>query len=171
MAEDESATAALTILVADPLAKDLACDCVARFAQRRYDALAMVLQRRLNRPVTSLATTELGAYWKDGAPVSLVIGKYSDVIYQAAQLKRKVTPIAALTDQQGAATFRGLFVVRSGNAARSLQDLNDYRLILGPSSCDEKRAAAWRRCFRQVSRSRTGRRPKLLAVAPRRRIN
>jgi len=132
----------LYILVTDPLAKELACDCVAGFAQRRYEALAMVLQRRLGRRCTSVCGTNLAAYWSDESPVHLIIGKHSDVQFQAKQLGREVHPIASLTNMQGATTFQGLFVVRKGNLAQSLADLNEYRILFGPASCDEKHAAA-----------------------------
>ncbi len=132
----------LSILVADPLSKDLACDCVAGFAQRRYEALALVLEKRLHRPVRTFSGAKLSAYWSDEQPISLIVGKYSDVIYQARELGRPVYPIAALTDKQGLTTFQGLFVVRTGNAAESLSDIQDYRVILGPAACDEKHRAA-----------------------------
>lgn len=132
----------LNILVADPLAKELACDCVAGFAQRRYEALAMVLEKRLHRPVKSFCGTKLSAYWSDDQSVSLIVGKYSDIVYQAKELGRQVYPIAALTDQNGLTTFRGLFLVRAGNRAQSIADLKDYRMVFGPPSCDEKHSAA-----------------------------
>lgn len=138
----EKAPSTLTILVADPLAKELACGCVAGFAQRRYEALAMVLEARLGRPVNSLCGTQLSAYWGKDQSVSLIVGKHSDVIFQARQMGRKLYPIASLTDTAASTTFRGLFVVRSGNRAKSLADLQGYRLLLGPPSCDEKHAAA-----------------------------
>jgi len=129
-------------LVTDPLAKELACDCVAGFAQRRYEALAMVLQRRLGRPCTSVCGTNLAAYWREGSPVHLIVGKHSDVLHQAKQLGRKVFPIASLTNMQGETTFQGLFVVRKGDPAQSLADLNGYRILFGPARYDEKHAAA-----------------------------
>ncbi len=135
-------TSALTILVADPLAKELACDCVAGFAQRRYEALALVLEKRLKRPVNSFCAAKLSGSWSDDQPVSLIVGKYSDIIDQAKQLGRKVYPLAALTDTQSATTLQGLFVVRSGNRAKSLQDLRGYRIMFGPVSCEEKHSAA-----------------------------
>ncbi len=143
-ASDDAARSAgqLSILVTDPLAKENACACVAGFAQRRYEALAMVLERRLGRPCLSFTGTNLKAYWDNESSVHLIIGKHSEVLYQAKQLGRKVYPIASLTDKQGKTTFQGLFVVRSGNSAQGLADLAGYRVILGPAACDEKNAAA-----------------------------
>ncbi len=134
--------AAITLLVTDPLSKELACDCVAGYAQRRYDALAMVLEKRLGQRVSSVCGTELKAYWGDDQSVGLIVGKHSDVLCQAAQMGRKLYPLAALTDRDGKTTFQGLFVVRQKNAAQSLADLQGYRVIYGPASCDEKHAAA-----------------------------
>jgi len=130
------------ILVTDPLAKELACDCVAGYAQRRYEALAMVLERRLGRPCSTICGKKLSAYWSDTAPIHLIVGKHSDVLYQAKRLGRQIHPIASLTNLQGKTTFQGLFVVRKGNAAQSLDDLKGYRVLFGPASCDEKHAAA-----------------------------
>jgi outer membrane protein assembly factor BamB/ABC-type phosphate/phosphonate transport system substrate-binding protein len=115
---------------------------VAGFAQRRYEALAMVLERRLGRPCSSICGKSLSAYWSDTAPVHLIVGKQSDVLYQAKRLGRQIYPIASLTNLQGETTFRGLFVVRKGNPAQSLDDLEGYRILFGPASCDEKHAAA-----------------------------
>lgn len=132
----------LTILVTDPLSKDLACACVAGFAQRRYEALTMLLERRLHRACGHVSGTSLGTYWDDDSPVHLIIGKYSEVLHQAKQLGRKVEPIASLTDKQGSTTFRGLYIVRQENPARTLGDLQGYRILFGPEACDEKHAAA-----------------------------
>lgn len=140
--ENSSPESRVCILVTDPLAKELACDCVAGFAQRRYEALAMVLERRLGRPCSTICGTSLSAYWSDTAPIHLIVGKHSDVLYQAKRLGRRIYPIASLTNLQGETTFRGLFVVRKGNAAQSLDDLKGYRVLFGPASCDEKHAAA-----------------------------
>ena len=126
----------------DPLARELACDCVAGYAQRRYDALAMVLQRRLGRPCTSLCGQNLAAYWNNEARVDLIVGKHSEVLAQARQLGRELHPLVSLTDSQGNTTLQGLFVVRAGNAAQSLQDLAGYRVVFGPQNSQEKHAAA-----------------------------
>jgi ABC-type phosphate/phosphonate transport system substrate-binding protein len=126
----------------DPLARELACDCVAGFAQRRYEALAMVLERRLGRPCTSLCGHNLAAHWGDEGHVDLIVGKHSEVMAQAKRMGRRVHPIASLTDLEGETTFQGLFVVRAGSAAQSLEDLGGYRVLFGPASCDEKHAAA-----------------------------
>ncbi len=138
----DASSGELCILVTDPLAKENACACVAGFAQRRYEALALVLKRRLGRPCAALTGTKLSPYWDDQSRVHLIIGKHSEVLHQARRLGRKVQPIASLTNKQGETTFQGLFVVRNGNAARTLADLDGYEVILGPEACDEKNAAA-----------------------------
>jgi len=140
--EDSPPESRVCILVTDPLAKELACECVAGFAQRRYEALAMVLERRLGRPCSTICGKKLSAYWSDDAPIHLIVGKHSDVLHQAKQLDREIHPIASLADLQGETTLQGLFVVRKANAAKSLEDLTGYRVLFGPASCDEKHAAA-----------------------------
>ncbi len=141
-AEEPKSSRSICMIVMDPLAKELACDCVAGFAQRRYEALAMVLQRRLDRPCSTICGTNLAAYWNEEDRVDLIVGKHSEVLAAAKKLKRKVYPLASLTNLQGETTFQGLFVVREGSAARSIQDLAGHRILLGPDKCDEKHAAA-----------------------------
>jgi len=133
---------ALCILVTDPLSHELACDCVAGFAQRRYEALALVLEQRLGQHCKIVCGERIAAYWTDKSPVHLIIGKYSDVLYQVKRLGRRVEPIASLTDRDGKTTLQGLFVVRAGNPAKSLRDLKGYRILFGPPSCAEKHEAA-----------------------------
>lgn len=130
------------MVVMDPQAKELACDCVAGFAQRRYEALALVLQRRLDRPCSTICGTNLAAYWNDEDRVDLIVGKHSEVLAAAKRLHRQVYPLASLTNQQGEKTFQGLFVVRDGNSALSVQDLAGYRILFGPEQCEEKHGAA-----------------------------
>ena len=134
--------AALCLVVMDPLAKELACDCVQGYAQRRYEALAMVLERKIGRACTSICGTRLETYWKDNQPVHLIVGKCSDVSAQAARMGRKIYPLVALTDSKGETTLRGLFVVLAGNSAKSLADLDGYRVVFGPEDNEEKHAAA-----------------------------
>ena len=43
---------ALRVLVMDPLADQIACDCVAGYAHRDYDRFGTALSAALSRPVT-----------------------------------------------------------------------------------------------------------------------
>ncbi|MBC8875638.1 MAG: hypothetical protein H8E44_39935, partial [Planctomycetes bacterium] len=68
----------LRIVIMDPLAKQLACDCVAGYAQRDYGRLAAILEVELERPVQlaygeALASPQIGGV----ETVDLVIGKFS----------------------------------------------------------------------------------------------
>lgn len=68
----------------DPLAKQLACDCVAGYPQRDYGKLAQSTEAELQRPVQiaygeALATPQIGGV----ETVDLVIGKFSVVMFDA----------------------------------------------------------------------------------------
>lgn len=74
--------------------------------------------------------------------IDIAIGKDSVVRHDAAAMELGVTPVAALTGKDGKTTQTGLIVVRSGDAANSVQDLKGYRILFGTAACDEKFAAA-----------------------------
>ncbi len=48
---DSKTLAGLTLVVMDPLAAPLACDCVQGYAQRKYESLGAYLQTKLGREV------------------------------------------------------------------------------------------------------------------------
>ncbi|MBM4038545.1 MAG: hypothetical protein FJ290_08530 [Planctomycetes bacterium] len=140
--EVRQAAPPLRVVVMDPLALELACDCVAGYAQRRYDRLAGFLARRLGRPVElafaeALSSPRVGA--REG--IDVVIGKCSVVRFDAARLGLKLRTVAMLSGKDGEATQRGLFIVRSADLARAVRDLAGRRILFGPEEADEKRSA------------------------------
>ena len=133
----------LRIVVMDPLSDQLACDCVAGYADRKYDKLGEFLEKRLARPAKIAYSESLlvpNARVAEG--VDLILGKFSEVVSDAARAKLDVRPIAMLTAQDGAVTQTGLFVVRAADPAKSLEDLQDRRILFGPEDALEKRGAA-----------------------------
>lgn len=132
-----------TLVVMDPLAAPLACDCVEGYAQRKYEVLGEFLGKQLDREVRVVFGQSLVTALEREAKgrADLVIGKHSVVLFDAKQLKRKLKPIAALTGADGETTQTGLFVVRKDSPAQSVTDLAGYRIFFGPENCDEKSAA------------------------------
>jgi ABC-type phosphate/phosphonate transport system substrate-binding protein len=133
----------LTLIVMDPLAGPLACDCVQGYAQRKYELLGNFLSEKLQRPVK--------VYWSDSlaraieektsGKAHLVIGKHSVVLFDAKAAGRRFRPIASLTGQDGTTTQTGLIVVRTADPAQTVADLAGYRIFFGPEDCDEKSLA------------------------------
>jgi len=136
--------ATLNLVVMDPLAKPLACDCVQGYAQRDYEQLATRLERRLGMPVRLAFSESLpkAVQEKKLGAVHLVIGKDSVVLHDAREMKLPVTRIACLTDTLGRTTQHGLIVVPKDDSAKTVADLAGYTILFGPVSCDEKHAAA-----------------------------
>jgi outer membrane protein assembly factor BamB len=135
---------ALSLVVMDPLAAPLSCPCVEGYAQRQYEKLAEYLSQRLGRPVnvTFAESFEKALAKKDCKAIDIAIGKDSVVRHDAAAMKIKVTPVALLSGKDGLTTQTGLIVVRSGDAAKTVEDLRGYRVLFGTAECDEKFAAA-----------------------------
>jgi ABC-type phosphate/phosphonate transport system substrate-binding protein len=138
-----SAAEKLTLVVMDPLSKELACDCVKGYAQRNYHALAAHLQKKLGMEVMVVHAEHLETVLKENkqAP-GIIIGKQSVVLNESRKHKLEVTPVARLTGKDGSPDQRGLIVVRKDSPARAMADLNGYRILFGPEDCDEKCAAA-----------------------------
>lgn len=136
-------TDSFTLVVMDPLAGPLACDCVQGYAQRKYEKLGEYLRKELGVPVNVVFNESLATALKEDAKgqADLVIGKHSVVKFDAKKAKVKVKPIAALTGKDGKTTQQGLVVVRSFDAARKVGDLKGYRIFFGPKDCDEKHTA------------------------------
>ncbi|MHC4517519.1 MAG: PhnD/SsuA/transferrin family substrate-binding protein, partial [Planctomycetota bacterium] len=127
----------------DPLCAALACDCVEGYAQRNYGLLGSFLGRQTGRPVEVLYGENLRDVLRlHPGDVDLIIGKSSVVMSDAARAKERIRPIARLTDEGGSTDQFGLFVVRSGDAAKAIADLGTHRILLGPASDDEKHKAA-----------------------------
>ena len=71
----------LTMVVMDPLAGPLACDCVQGYAQRKYEHLGTYLQEKLSRPVKVVWSESLPAAIKEHGEAHLVIGKHLSLIH------------------------------------------------------------------------------------------
>lgn len=133
----------LRVVVMDPLALPLSCDCVPGYGQRRYDRLATFLEARLGRNVQLAFTESLAEVLRlNPGKVHVIIGKRCLVSADAAEARLPVRPIALLTDRTGRTTLTGLFVVRAGDAAKTVADLAGRDVLLGPAEDREKHAAA-----------------------------
>ena len=135
----------LTLLVMDPLAKELSCPCVKGYAQREYNELGKHLATKLKRPVKVVfSETMVGAIKSGKLPegIDLIIGKHSVVEFDAKESKIGVTPVASLSGKDGITTQLGLIVVPAKDPAKSVADLKGYQIYFGPEDCDEKHKAA-----------------------------
>ncbi len=130
----------LQLIVMDPLAGPLACDCVQGYAQRKYEALAAYMTEKLQRPVEVAWSESLATAMKEktDGKADIIIGKESVVRIEAERQKLKVQPLASLTDKEGSTTQQGYFVVRRESSAASLLDLENHTILFGPDTCDEK---------------------------------
>ncbi|MEY2600435.1 MAG: hypothetical protein RLZZ142_2694 [Verrucomicrobiota bacterium] len=139
----QAVSAPLQLVVMDPLSKDLACACVKGYAQRNYKVLAAYLQTKTGIEVqVSHGETLADALKHSGGSADLVIGKFSVIQSQAAKNTLELTPIASLTGKDGSPFQKGLLVVRKDSPAKTLADLQNFRMFFGPEDCDEKSAAA-----------------------------
>lgn len=137
------ATGELTVVVMDPLAAPLSCPCVKGYAQRDYDKLGEFLSQELGRPVRVVFNEALSEALEETAgKADIVIGKRSVIAAQAREKKLPLRPVLALTGKDGGTTQTGLIVVPSADPAKAVADLKGYRIIFGPSDCDEKHSAA-----------------------------
>jgi ABC-type phosphate/phosphonate transport system substrate-binding protein len=138
----------LVVVVMDPLSDKLACDCVAGFAQRKYEVLGQHLQRQLGCKVEvywgesiEMALKDENAKRTSPLVADLVIGKHSVVVAESKAKSLGLEPLAQLSGQDGKTTQTGLVVVRTADPAILVDDLLGYRIIFGPADCDEKHAA------------------------------
>ena len=134
----------LSLIVMDPLAAPLSCPCVKGYAQRKYEKLGEYLEKSLGYKVNLVFSESLAKAVQDdeGEHSYLIIGKDSVVRSDSKKLKMKVQALASLSDLQGKTTQTGLIVVPAKDPAQAAKDLNGYRILLGPSDCDEKHLAA-----------------------------
>jgi ABC-type phosphate/phosphonate transport system substrate-binding protein len=133
----------LTMLVMDPLAKHLSCDCVKDTARRDYEQLGRFLGKQLGKKVRVLFAKDLeSGMFKAHGFVDLVVGKQSVVLAEAKQYGSMVRPLAMLTGKDGKTTLTGLFVAPSESPAKKLADLSGYRILFGPAAAVEKHDAA-----------------------------
>lgn len=141
-ANDSGSGSTLTLVVMDPLAGPLACDCVQGYAQRKYEKLGEFLTKKLAKKVNVIWAENLKAGLEESkGAADLIIGKHSVVLADAAANKVAVKPLARLTDQKDSADQTGMFVVRTGDPAKTVADLKGYRILFGPADCDEKSVA------------------------------
>lgn len=134
----------LLLLVADPLARDLACACVKGFGQRDYRKLQAHLQKATGEKVSIEFTDDVpeSIALADKGQRFLVIGDRS--VVEAGMKKANVPAraIAELTDQEGQTELAGAIIVRSGDSARELKDLGKRKVFAGLPEDDAKFAAA-----------------------------
>ena len=141
-AKDKSGKTALTLVVMDPMAAPLACDCVKGYAQRKYEELGKFLKDQLGREINVVWAESLAAAMeKSDGKADLIIGKHSVVLSDAKEAQLELKPLARLTDLKDKVVQTGLFVVRSSDPAKTVEDLRGYRILFGPEDCDEKSAA------------------------------
>ena len=122
----------------DPLVARLACACVEGHAQRRYDQLAAFLEGQLER--------EVRVSYAEGMPEGQGL-RPRDRQGECCRARRPTGWTSGPFDrdahrQEGLTTLEGLFVVRGEDPARSIADLREQRLVLGPADQDEKHSAA-----------------------------
>ncbi len=133
----------LRILVMDPLAAPLSCDCVDGHGQRKYDLWADQLKLLLNRDISLTFNENVGLAKKQaGHDFDLIIGKSNLVQFDLAHMKLNYTPLAKLTDKRGATTLRGLVVVKTESSFRTVVDLAEHTVALGPIEDSETHQAA-----------------------------
>lgn len=132
-----------TIVVMDPMAGPLACDCVQGYAQRKYEALADYLSRKTGKTfrVVWSESLEVAIDGDAAGKADLVIGKDSVIRHESKKIHKSFEAVASLTDKQGSPNQRGLFVVRQNSMAASLLDIDNYEMLLGPEDCDEKHSS------------------------------
>ncbi|HUR55576.1 MAG TPA: PhnD/SsuA/transferrin family substrate-binding protein [Gemmataceae bacterium] len=143
--DDKPAPAnALTLVVLDPLAAELACSCVKGYAQRDYEQLGTYIASKIGRPVeVHFAESIAGALVKKTkGKADLIIGKDAVVKATAPEQKIAVTYLAALTGTDGKSTQTGLICVAGTDKALTVSDLGEHRVLFGPAPSEEKHAAA-----------------------------
>ena len=132
-----------TVVVMDPMAGPLACDCVQGYAQRKYEALADYLAHKTGKTfrVVWSESLEVAIDGDAAGKADLVIGKDSVIRHESKKIHKAFEPVASLTDKQGSPNQRGLFVVRQNSMAASLLDIDNYEMLLGPEDCEEKNSS------------------------------
>ena len=131
------------MVVMDPLALPLSCSCVDGVGQRRYDQLAAYLEQTTGRRFRFIYEESLDlALRRIRSKPDFIIGKDAMVRFDAKRLKLTVTPLADLTDRAGRTTQRGVFLVRTGDPAKRLDDLSGRAVMLGPVEEAETHQAA-----------------------------
>ncbi len=132
------------MVVMDPLAKQLACPCVAGYAQRDYRRLATFLSQRLGSPVEAVFAEDLDKALRQTKvdQVALIVGKHSVVRHDATNRNLTVRPLCRLTAKDGSTSLKGLFIVGTDDPARQIADLRGRKILFGSPDADEKHSAA-----------------------------
>ena len=135
----------LTLIVMDPLSRELNCVCVKGNGQRDYRKLSARLASAIKEKVNiefsdDLADTLSLIGGKNGE--YLIIGDRSLVAHAAEKAGLKCKSICALTDRDGKTSLGATFLIRSDDTAKELKDLEGRKLLLGFPEGDEKVAAA-----------------------------
>jgi outer membrane protein assembly factor BamB len=135
----------LTLIVMDPLSRELACACVKGFGQRDYRKVSTRLAAELKERVSiefsdDLADTLELIGGKEGE--FLVIGDRSLVARDATKAGLKCKPLCDLSDRDGNTDLAACFVVRSDDPAKTIHDLAGRKLLVGLAAADEKFTAA-----------------------------
>ena len=141
-ANADQSPSTLSMIVMDPLAAPLSCPCVEGYAQRKYEVLAEHLEQTTGLEVKLVFGESLSAALKkSGGRADIVIGKDSVVRADAKATKQPLKILGRLTDQSGSTDQYGMIVVNRDDPAKSVQDLDGYTIIFGPSEAAEKHAA------------------------------
>jgi outer membrane protein assembly factor BamB/ABC-type phosphate/phosphonate transport system substrate-binding protein len=132
------------LVVMDPLAKELACACVTGYAQRDYRKLAARLEKALKQRVKIEFSDDLAESMAGTSPAQQVIvaGDESLVVHGAGKAGLKCHPVCRLTDADGNTSLGALFVARSDDPAKELQDIIGRKLLFGLPEEDAKHAAS-----------------------------
>ncbi|HEX7862971.1 MAG TPA: PQQ-binding-like beta-propeller repeat protein [Verrucomicrobiae bacterium] len=144
-AEQNGPARPLTLIVMDPLSRELNCVCVKGNGQRDYRKLSARLAAALKEKVNiefsddladtlSLIGGNKGEY--------LIIGDRSIIAHAAEKAGLKCKPLCALSDRDGKTTLAATFLIRSDDPANELKDLGGRKLLFGFPEADEKVAAA-----------------------------
>lgn len=146
----------LVMLVMDPLALQNAGPCVAGYGQRDYLALARYLAGRLRRTVIIKFSSVMSqAVRALSRPPDIIVAKQSVAESYIDESHASFRRVAMLTGRDGKITQRGVFIVRAGDQAHKLHDL-DGRLILFGTPDEEERSAAAVAALRQARAAPTG---------------
>src|SRR3954467_3697649 len=111
----------ILLIVADPLARELACACVKGYGQRDYRKLAAHLESSLKQHVAIEFSDDVAETLAAIAPSRdiLVIGDNSLVAHSLKKAALKSHALCELTDTEGAATHTASIIVRSDDDARA----------------------------------------------------
>lgn len=141
---EKNAPEPVTLVVMDPLSRELACACVKGFGQRDYRKLAARLEKAIDQRVSIEFSDDLAESLNGlGKPREvIVIGDRSLVAHGAKQAELKCHPFAELTDPEGHTTLTASFIVRSDDPVKELKDIKGRKILFGLSNADEKQAGA-----------------------------